>query len=220
MANKSEKSPQGFIKKHPILFNILLIVAVDFVLLVIAYQGLAWFTNHNQYEIVPDLKGMTVDEATRALATKDLKFEITDSIYTTSVQPGMVIEQVPKAGSKIKNNRAVYATIRCFSAQIVTVPQVVDMSVRQGMSTLNGLGIKNITIEKIPSEYSDLIYELKMNGLPLHAGDKIPVDARLMLIVGDGSLGINDEALLNEYNETVNELQSGDSSENDTDIFE
>ena len=59
-----------------------------------------------------------------------------------------------------------------------------------------------------------------MNGLPLHAGDKIPVDARLTLIVGDGSLGINDEALLNEYNETVNELQSGDSSENDTDIFE
>lgn len=220
MANKSEKSPQGFIKKHPILFNILLIVAVDFVLLVIAYQGLAWFTNHNQYEIVPDLKGMTVDEATRALATKDLKFEITDSIYTTSVQPGMVIEQVPKAGSKIKNNRAVYATIRCFSAQIVTVPQVVDMSVRQGMSTLNGLGIKNINIEKIPSEYRDLIYELKMNGLPLHAGDKIPVDARLTLIVGDGSLGINDEALLNEYNETVNELQSDDSSENDTDIFE
>ena len=220
MANKSEKSPKGFIKKHPILFNILLIAVVDFVLLVIAYQGLAWFTNHNQYEIVPDLKGMTVDEATRALATKDLKFEITDSIYTTSVQPGMVIEQVPKAGSKIKNNRAVYATIRCFSAQIVTVPQVVDMSVRQGMSTLNGLGIKNINIEKIPSEYSYLMYELKMNGLPLHAGDKIPVDARLTLIVGDGSLGINDEELLNEYNETVNELQSGDSSENDTDIFE
>lgn len=220
MANKLEQNSKGFIKKHPILFNVLLIIAFDFVLLFIAYEGLAWFTNHNEYEIVPDLKGMTVDEATRALESKDLKFEITDSIYTTAVQPGMVVEQVPKAGTKIKNNRAIYATIRCFSAQIVTVPQVVDMSVRQGMSTLNGLGIKNISIEKIPTEYNDLIYELKMNGLPLHAGDKIPVDARLTLIVGDGTIGTNDEELLNDYNATLNELQSNDSSETDIDIFE
>ncbi len=192
-----------FIKKHPVLSTIFLIIIVDIALLIAAYFGLGWFTNHNQYQIVPELKGMYVEEAAMKLRQNNLVLEISDSIFEANTSPGSIITQTPKAGSKIKNNRTIYVTIRSFSTQQVSIPYIVDLSLRQGMSMLQAAGFKNITVEKIPSEFSDLIYELKMNGLPLSAGDKIPINARLTIVVGDGLLQQADSAILDDYNEAV-----------------
>ena len=65
--NMSENKFLNFIKRHPIISAIISIIIVDILLLVIASFGLNWFTNHNQYQIVPDLKGMNVEEAATKL---------------------------------------------------------------------------------------------------------------------------------------------------------
>ena len=179
------------------------ILIVDILVLVIASFGLGWFTNHNQYQIVPELKGMNVAEAAAKLRQSNLVLEITDSIFEASTSPGNIIIQTPKAGSKIKNNRTIYVTIRSFSTQQVSIPSIVDLSLRQGMSMLQAAGFKNIVVEKIPSEYSDLIYDLKMNGLSLSPGDKVPVNANLTIVVGDGLLFQADSVILDNYNEAV-----------------
>lgn len=193
----------NFIKRHPIISAIISILIVDILLLVIASFGLGWFTNHNQYQIVPELKGMNVAEAAAKLRQSNLVLEITDSIFEASTSPGNIIIQTPKAGSKIKNNRTIYVTIRSFSTQQVSIPSIVDLSLRQGMSMLQAAGFKNIVVEKIPSEYSDLIYDLKMNGLSLSPGDKVPVNANLTIVVGDGLLFQADSVILDNYNEAV-----------------
>lgn len=193
----------NFIKRHPIISAIISILIVDILLLVIASFGLGWFTNHNQYQIVPELKGMNVAEAAAKLRQSNLVLEISDSIFEASTSPGNIIIQTPKAGSKIKNNRTIYVTIRSFSTQQVSIPSIVDLSLRQGMSMLQAAGFKNIAVEKIPSEYSDLIYDLKMNGLSLSPGDKVPVNANLTIVVGDGLLFQADSVILDNYNEAV-----------------
>ncbi|MBO8476690.1 MAG: PASTA domain-containing protein [Bacteroidetes bacterium] len=193
----------NFIKRHPIISAIISILIVDILLLVIASFGLGWFTNHNQYQIVPELKGMNVAEAAAKLRQSNLVLEISDSIFEASTSPGNIIIQTPKAGSKIKNNRTIYVTIRSFSTQQVSIPSIVDLSLRQGMSMLQAAGFKNIVVEKIPSEYSDLIYDLKMNGLSLSPGDKVPVNANLTIVVGDGLLFQADSVILDNYNEAV-----------------
>ena len=193
----------NFIKRHPIIYTIISILIVDILLLVIASFGLGWFTNHNQYQIVPELKGMNVAEAAAKLRQSNLVLEISDSIFEASTSPGNIIIQTPKAGSKIKNNRTIYVTIRSFSTQQVSIPSIVDLSLRQGMSMLQAAGFKNIVVEKIPSEYSDLIYDLKMNGLSLSPGDKVPVNANLTIVVGDGLLFQADSVILDNYNEAV-----------------
>ena len=193
----------NFIKRHPIISAIISILIVDILLLVIASFGLGWFTNHNQYQIVPELKGMNVAEAAAKLRQSNLVLEIPDSIFEASTSPGNIIIQTPKAGSKIKNNRTIYVTIRSFSTQQVSIPSIVDLSLRQGMSMLQAAGFKNIAVEKIPSEYSDLIYDLKMNGLSLSPGDKVPVNANLTIVVGDGLLFQADSVILDNYNEAV-----------------
>ena len=193
----------NFIKRHPIISAIISILIVDILLLVIASFGLGWFTNHNQYQIVPELKGMNVAEAAAKLRQSNLVLEISDSIFEASTSPGNIIIQTPKAGSKIKNNRTIYVTIRSFSTQQVSIPSIVDLSLRQGMSMLQAAGFKNIVVEKIPSEYSDLIYDLKMNGLSLSPGDKVPINANLTIVVGDGLLFQADSVILDNYNEAV-----------------
>lgn len=201
--NMSENKFLNFIKRHPIISAIISIIIVDILLLVIASLGLNWFTNHNQYQIVPDLKGMNVEEAATKLQRSNLILEISDSIFEASTSPGSVIIQTPKAGSKIKNNRTIYVTIRSFSTQQVEIPSIVDLSLRQGMSMLEAAGFKNIAVEKIPSEFSDLIYDLKMNGLSLSPGDKVPVNAKLTIIAGDGLLLQADSVILDDYNEAI-----------------
>lgn len=208
--NMSENKFLNFIKRHPIISAIISIIIVDILLLVIASLGLNWFTNHNQYQIVPDLKGMNVEEAATKLQRSNLILEISDSIFEASTSPGSVIIQTPKAGSKIKNNRTIYVTIRSFSTQQVEIPSIVDLSLRQGMSMLEAAGFKNIAVEKTPSEFSDLIYDLKMNGLSLSPGDKVPVNAKLTIIAGDGLLLQADSVILDDYNEAVIEENATD----------
>ena len=208
--NMSENKFLNFIKRHPIISAIISIIIVDILLLVIASFGFNWFTNHNQYQIVPDLKGMNVEEAATKLQRSNLILEISDSIFEASTSPGSVITQTPKAGSKIKNNRTIYVTIRSFSTQQVEIPSIVDLSLRQGMSMLEAAGFKNIAVEKIPSEFSDLIYDLKMNGLSLSPGDKVPVNAKLTIIAGDGLLLQADSVILDDYNEAVIEENATD----------
>ena len=78
---------------------------------------------------------------------------------------------------------------------------------RQGMAALHSAGLTNISIEHKPSEYSDLILELKMNGLPLQKGDLIPVNSKVTIVVGDGSLQLADSTILNDYNENIDALE-------------
>ena len=197
----AEKSNLSFFKKHKILTNILLIAILNITLISIAYLSLGLYTHHNEYEIVPELKGMTVNEASKKLSDCNLKYEISDSIFDTTSKPGTVLMQPPKAGSKIKSDRTVYITIRSFATKQVKMPAIVDQSLRQGMSALQSLGIKNITVERIASEYADLIFKVKMNGLPLHAGDMIPVSAKITIVAGDGAVQVADSTILEEYNE-------------------
>ena len=178
----------GFFKRHKIITTIIAIMAVDVALLLGCYLSLGWFTHHDEFQIVPELKGMMLADAEAELHSKGLKYEISDSVFDNSSKPGTIIMQTPKAGSKIKNDRTIYITIRSFATKQVKLPSVADMSLRQAQTTLQSAGLTNIKIERVPSEYSDLVISMRMNGLPLRAGDMIPVNSTITLIVGDGSL--------------------------------
>ena len=79
------------------------------------------------------------------------------------------------------------------------------MSLRQAQTTLQSLGLTNIKVEKVPSEYSDLVISIRMNGLPLRAGDMIPVNSNITLVVGDGSLqqAMMDSVIINEESDEL-----------------
>lgn len=169
-----------------IIVNLLAMAAVGTFLLWAAMGFLDIWTDHGHEEVVPEVKGLPYDRAVERLLEAGLTVELSDSVYDNKVAPGTVMEQNPKMGTKVKPGRLVYLTVNAFSPKMVTVPSVTDMSVRQARSILEGLGIAKVEEISVVSEYKDLVMGAKYNGRRISPGARVPVNATIVLEVGDG----------------------------------
>lgn len=179
-------------KKRPLPFwakvciNLVLMLVAFFVILWLASLWLGVWTHHGEFSVVPKVEGLSYNDAVRRLVDDDFQCEIADSIYDTKMRPGVVVAQLPKEGSKVKGKRVIYLTVNAFSPKTVKVPQLVDMSQRQAVSTLESLGFGNISVREIPSEFEGLVLAARYNGRPLTPGLRIPVNASIVIEVGTG----------------------------------
>ena len=191
----------SFFKKHPILVNLMAICLATFLLCSIAMIGLNIFTEHGEYKIVPDVKRLQLRDAIARIESAGFRCEVTDSTYNENFPLGSVIDQEPKSGSEAKSLRTIYLSLNASSPRLVALPNLNDMSVRQGESTLIGLGFRNVTITRVPSPYKDLILIITADGRSITSGTKLPLSARINLTVGDGEEQIIDP---NDSIEAVN----------------
>lgn len=171
---------------HPFAINVYIAIVVFFVLSFSVIQWLDTYTRHGQEIDLPNLKGMTVDEATDVLADKGLVCEVVDSVYSATVAPGHISEQVPEAGAKLKEGRKVYIYIRATSTRSIPLPDVRDLTSRQAQSTLEEAGFKVTNIEYVPSQFRDLVLSVKCDNRPIAMGTRLPAGAQLSLEVGRG----------------------------------
>ena len=150
---------------------------------------LSWldsYTMHNQAIEVPDVKGMQVSVAAPILERSKLRYQVVDSIYSKDVRPGAVVEQIPVADSKVKENRIVFLTVNAKNAQTVELPDVIEYSSRQARGMLNSLGFRADSIIYVEYEQRDLVVNVLYDNKEVNAGQRIPYGAQLVLEVGDG----------------------------------
>lgn len=183
-----------------IIRNLLMIIATGMLLALLATLFLNLYTRHGQNMGIPSLEGLQAKEANAILHAKGLHAEIVDSIYSLDGVPGAIIDQIPKAGNKVKKGRAIYITIYSRNPQLVAVPGLEDYSTRQATALLTSMGFNQISIEEIPSEYAGLVVAVKYRGRTLAAEEKIPAASPLTLVVtrstANDSLQLNDEYAL------------------------
>ena len=209
--NKVSNSPKtgilskanSYRKRFPILFNLLLIGLTGLVIVWLLMCFLNSWTLHGNEQIIPDVKGQNIHIALGNLEKEGMGGIIADSIFDTSSTAGTVVDQNPKPGSKVKPGRTVYLTIVAYSPKMVTVPSVVNTSLRQGQSMLQGAGFRQIMINRVPSEYEDLVLAVKYNGRELRQGEKVPINSVIVLEVGSGFS--EDEAPKGDNNQAVAE---------------
>lgn len=91
-------------------------------LLVLTFWGLKCYTNHNQSRQVPDFTGLRADEAMKQAKKKGLQIVIIDSTFQPSRKPYIVLDQDPKALSRVKEDRNIYLTINKKDAPMTTFP--------------------------------------------------------------------------------------------------
>ena len=175
-------------KKHPVLSNLVFIIITGLLLLWAVLLFLDSWTFHGATAIVPDIKHKSYSEASSTLAANSLSIEISDSIYDRNIAPGTVVESWPKAGAVVKEGRQVYVTITAFSPKQVTIsmPLTGNVSSRQAMSYLRGIGITDIRLETVPSEFADLVVGARYGDTPLSVGSVIPVTSTVTLQIGTG----------------------------------
>ena len=167
------------------------IIGMVVVIIAVTWGTLAWldsYTRHGEAHIVPDVKNKNIAEATKILSDGTMKSIVIDSNYVKGVPAGMVLEQTPAAGSRVKEGRTVYLTITTTSVPLVSLPDIIDnSSVRQAAAKLKSIGFKLTEPELVPGE-QDWVYGIKYRGKELKSGDKIPHEALLTLCVGDTHL--------------------------------
>ena len=124
-----------------IVKNILLAIAALAALVLLFSLTLNLLTNHNRVIAVPDLTGMTVEDAGRAASSAGVKIDILDSVFVKRMARGAVFSQNPKAGAKVKRGRRIQLTINSVMARKVRMPNLVGYSMRQAKAELNAKGL-------------------------------------------------------------------------------
>lgn len=188
MAENKKFSVRDFYNSHPIISTLILICVATLLLLWGATIFMNRWTMHGSTSVVPDIRNKTYTEARELLAANNLNIEINDSVYDRDAAPGTVVESWPKAGAVVKEGRQVYVTITAFSPKQVTIsmPLTGNVSSRQAMSYLRGIGITDIRLESVPSEFPDLVMGARYGDTPLSVGSVIPVTSTVTLEVGSG----------------------------------
>ena len=169
-----------------IVRNILLLVVVTGLLIWGVLYWLDSYTLHNQAILVPDVKGLQEEVAAPILKKSKLRYQVVDSVYSRTVEPGAIVEQIPAAESKVKQNRIVFLTVNAKTSQTVELPDVKEISQRQAVASLRSLGFRVDSVEYVPYEYKDLVVNVLYKGLPVNSGVRLPFGATLWLQVGDG----------------------------------
>jgi beta-lactam-binding protein with PASTA domain len=172
--------------RQPFWVNLLVALALIFLIIFLFLQSLSWFTNHGDYSKVPSVKGKNVDEATRLLESKGFDVVIQDSVYFDSIPKYTVIKQLPEPDATVKTNRTVFLTINKAAPPAVNMPKLVGLSFRFAFDLLqkNHLQLGD-TIYR-PDFMKGSILEQQYNGSKITAGTKVPWGAKITLIIGGG----------------------------------
>lgn len=172
----------------PVYVHLLAVIATTCVLVYIVLKGIDMYTNHNQAVQVPDVKGLQIEDAEAFFAHNKLRFEIIDSVYSKEAMPGAIVELRPEANSRVKKNRIVYITVNAKSEETAPIPEVTDISFREALALLEARGFKGIEWKYVKSDYRDLAVGVQYGGQIVPSGTRVPLTAKLILLIGDGNI--------------------------------
>jgi beta-lactam-binding protein with PASTA domain len=181
-----------------VIFHLLLMAALGLLFLwAFLDLYLPYITQHNQTITVPDLKGMTLQEAEETLKDMGLRFEVYDSSsnnFDKNKKPLEVLLQDPLADDKVKNNRIIYLTINPTMPPMVRIPEsLLENSVKNAQVRFRALGL-NMKIRYIDGDYPNTVEKIfyqqkELKREILAKGFEIPKGSEVLLWVSNGITG-------------------------------
>ena len=181
--------------KNPYVLNLLLAVVVTCGLIYGTLKWLDKYTRHNEAVVVPDVKGLKMEEAAEFFKNNNLRYNVIDSVFSKEVEPGAIVELVPAAGSKVKEGRIVFITVNALTSQMATIPDVEDLSFRQAYALLRARGFESVEIEYVAGDFKDLAVSVELRGKTLEKGEHVPLTAPLVLKVSSGDPNFSADSL-------------------------
>jgi eukaryotic-like serine/threonine-protein kinase len=161
-----------------------IVILVGFVMLLLIWLNL--YTRHGQARPVPDFYGLTMEQTAKLAKKNKLRFHVIDSVYTTVVPRGCVAEQNPKPGFKVKKWRNIVLTINAFSPEMVAVPNLIDLPIRQAVALIESSGLKMGELRYKPDLSVNFVIEQLYNGKKIAEGDSLQKESVVDLVLGKG----------------------------------
>ena len=148
----------------------IIITALLFFLVLVLFLRLN--TRHGDFIVVPDLIGKNIQEFESELNELDLQYIISDSgNYNPDFKINSVLDQLPKANSKVKQGRKIYITLNASDFEMVEIPKITRITVRQARKTIESLGFVFGEIEYVDDIARDEVISISHDGNELNEGD-------------------------------------------------
>ena len=188
----------GFFKKGHIIVLLINIAVASIVLFVIGYivlNRLEKYTNHGYYITVPELRGLTPDEAKPFAKEKNLQILVIDSIYDNNAKPGTIVEQFQ-------------LTINANAPEKIIFPNLRNVAFRQSLQRLKNLGLNVGRIEYIPSNFKNLVLDFKYEGNIIEPNSLIQKGETVDIVLGNGNTSNDQVAIPSLVGKTLAEAKA------------
>ena len=166
--------------------NIAAMIMVVILLCVGVKMGLDAYTHHGESITIPDVRHKLFADAERIMEDAGLTIVVNDTGYVKTLQADCILGMSPEAGEMVKAGHVVYVTINSPHTPTITLPDVIDnSSLREAMAKLSAMGFKLAMPQRVPGE-KDWVYGVTVHGRNVVAGDKIAIDAPVVIQAGNG----------------------------------
>lgn len=148
------------------------------------YKVLPSLTNKDEIVTVPDLKGMSFDEAMEFIRDKDLRIEVADSSYSPESDPFTVLEQFPQPHAEVKPHRKINLTLNARIPPTITFPDLSGSTFDFAQTQLKNLDLRIGSVSYRPDIAHNVILESRVNGQKLGVGQRVNKGSKIDLVVG------------------------------------
>jgi len=183
-----------FLISRVFLKNLLLAIAIGGLFVFSSLKFLDIYSQHGKAITLPNLSGLTLEEISHFSISKNLEYIVIDSVYDDNKKKGAIILQDPPPNSQVKNGRKIYLTIIASETEVVRVPDVKNLSVRQAVTTLENAGLNIGILYFVKSFDRNAVLNQFYNGDTLKADMELDKGSVVDLEIGRG---------LTEYNVPV-----------------
>jgi beta-lactam-binding protein with PASTA domain len=175
-----------FLISKAFLQHLGLAIVAMLLIFIITLFSLRLYTQHGRSMDVPDFKGLTLIQVEDVTDQHDLTYIIVDSVHMNNMPRGVIVDQSPKPGAKVKKGRTIFLSINSLNPEKVLIPRVIDYSLRNATNILESYGLKVGKLKFVPSEFSNLIIGQTINGKSVEPGTPVVKGTTIDLIVGQG----------------------------------
>lgn len=144
----------AFVTSPVFIKNFLMMVSVFGLFLLLVFLWMKFYTRHGESLQVENYVDMHIDDAVKQARGRSFEIVILDSIYVPGRKDAnMVLQQNPKAFSRVKKNRTVYMTVTRAQGDPVCLPRLTGRDeFSQYQRALRALDITLEIQERIYSE--------------------------------------------------------------------
>ena len=161
-------------------------IALGIILILAVLLWLRIYTHHGQAITVPNLTALTIDEVGDVTTSRQLRYEVVDSVFSNELPRGTVLKQNPKANSRVKKNRKIFLTMNAVNPEMISMPALVGLSNRQARLALQNAGLILGDISYQPDYARNNVLQQMHNGSVINEGTEITKGTLIDLVLGMG----------------------------------
>jgi len=165
-----------------------LMIIIGILLIFAIIKGLDVYTHNGEVIIVPHLKSADADSLVYLSSEAYLQYVIADSIFSDDLIPGTVVSQHPTPESKVKQGRKIYLSIVARTPEMVTMPNLIDLSIRRAVDVILHSHLKIKKIDFKDDIALNAILGQKIGSTDIPADTMLASGSYITLIAGNGHI--------------------------------